>query len=490
MNKLKLTAISIALLLIGNINMCSMRPEGSSVSTTIDNIYLLIERGEYTEATESIQALIEAGQVNDTEKQDLLFQVERMDRIRKDFDQTREEVVEYLKGFYPELTDEDMTRWEQEKSLECKVIDGEKWYFARAGRNLFRIDKGMRELWKQLHPDAGLTSGSGAGLDLDKHNMEIIETAISEDKMFVHPKRLRIKQSIKVKPDMVPEGELLKCWIPYPRYIPNRQVDIKLIASWPEKHIIAPESALQRTIYFEAPAQQGEFTEFMVEYEMTSHGVYVNIDPEQVLPTPDDPELKPFLAERLPHIQFTDDLKRLSEELVGDETNPYRIAQKLFAWVDENTPWASAREYSTIQCIPQYALENGHGDCGIQTLQFMTLCRMNGIPTRWQSGWELQPPNDSMHDWGMIYFHPYGWVPMDATYGLRDSEDQRLRWFYLSGMDSYRIIYNDDFSQPFTPPKTHFRSETVDSQRGEVEWSEGNLYFDQWRWSHEWEVLE
>jgi hypothetical protein len=28
--------------------------------------------------------------------------------------------------------------------------------------------------------------------------------------------------------------------------------------------------------------------------------------------------------------------------------------------------------------------------------------------------------------------------------------------------------------------KQHFRSETVDSQRGEAEWDGGNLYFDQW----------
>ena len=38
---------------------------------------------------------------------------------------------------------------------------------------------------------------------------------------------------------------------------------------------------------------------------------------------------------------------------------------------------------------------------------------------------------------------------------------------------------NDDFSQPLVPAKRHFRSETVDSQRGEVEWRGGNLYCGQ-----------
>ncbi|UCH11818.1 MAG: hypothetical protein JSU61_04635 [Fidelibacterota bacterium] len=39
------------------------------------------------------------------------------------------------------------------------------------------------------------------------------------------------------------------------------------------------------------------------------------------------------------------------------------------------------------------------------------------------------------------------------------------------------------------PAKVHFRSETVDSQRGEVEWRGGNLYFDQWDWEFEWEEI-
>lgn len=41
-------------------------------------------------------------------------------------------------------------------------------------------------------------------------------------------------------------------------------------------------------------------------------------------------------------------------------------------------------------------------------------------------------------------------------------------------------MVNNDFGQPLIPPKRYPRSETVDFQRGEVEWDGGNLYFDQW----------
>ena len=201
-------------------------------------------------------------------------------------------------------------------------------------------------------------------------------------------------------------------------------------------------------------------------------------------------DYRQFDPAKLPEKITLTELKELSKKIVGDETNPYQVAQKLYEWVDMNIPWASAREYSTIRNIPVYCIKNMHGDCGIKALTFITLCRLNGIPARWQSGWYFKPPGEnSMHDWGMIYFEPYGWMPMDVDFGLRKTDDKKFKWFYLSGMDSYRLIFNDDISQPFWPEKQHVRSETVDSQRGEVEWNGGNLYFDQWSWNMKWELV-
>jgi len=482
--------IGLVVLTMGIIGMCSnqiMIEDSADMKKQIDQA---IRNGEYTAASEMIAQYMKEGSLSEQDRKAYAFERERLSRVRADFTAIPEDVLSYIKQYYPDVTGEDIERWETEKSLEFKIIDGEKRYFARAARNLFRINADMKNVWVAQHSEDEITSGSGAKLNLDVHNAQIIKAANDSQGMFVEPRRLRIKQSLEVLADEVPAGEMVKCWIPYPRHIEGRQENIDLIKTLPAQHHLASPDALQRTIYMEKPAIAGEPTTFSVEYEFTSHGVFQVIDADLVTPVKNEESLLPFLKEEAPHIVFTDDLKALSKEIVGGEKNPYRIAQLLFAWVDNNTPWASAREYSSIPCIPEYALENHHGDCGIQGLFFITLCRINGIPARWQSGWELQPPDDSMHDWGMIYFEPYGWVPMDVTYGLRKSSDPQLHWFYLSGMDSYRIIFNDDISQTFTPPKQHFRSETVDSQRGEVEWSGGNLYFDKWDWSFDWKVLD
>ena len=41
----------------------------------------------------------------------------------------------------------------------------------------------------------------------------------------------------------------------------------------------------------------------------------------------------------------------------------------------------------------------------------------------------------------------------------------------------------------FEPAKKHFRSDNVDSQRGEAEWRGGNLYFDQFDYDFEWNLV-
>jgi hypothetical protein len=78
---------------------------------------------------------------------------------------------------------------------------------------------------------------------------------------------------------------------------------------------------------------------------------------------------------------------------------------------------------------------------------------------------------------------------VDVSFGLRKSDDPRVRWFYFGNLDSYRLVVNDDFSQPLYPLKIYPRSETVDFQRGEVEWEGGNLYFDQWDYDYKVEYL-
>ncbi len=451
-----------------------------------DSIQVLISQGEFTRAQNVMRAEIaNHPDMPALKRLALEFEIERLDRIRKDFTRTSDDIIQYVRKYVPDVSVRDLEKWEQQKSLEFKIIDGEKKYFKWAAPNLFRIDKKLKQikLEKDGTPEPGI-------YDRMADVRKIIRTAKSTGKKFVNPVRARITYTVTVNPDVVPAGEVIRCWLPFPREIPPRQKDIKLISTVPDRYIIAPNDYLQRTIYFEQKAKPGKPTKFQIVFEFTNHAVYNPIDPNNVVPVQQVSDLQPFLAERPPHIVFSDDLRQLSRKIVGDEKNPYRIAQKIFRYISENIPWASAREYSTISNISDYVYRNHHCDCGMHSIFFITLCRMNGIPARWQSGWTTKPGDSGMHDWGEIYFEPYGWLPVDADIGLLDSDKEEERWFFLGSMDAYRLIVNDDFSQPLYPAKIHFRSETVDFQRGELEWRGGNLYFDQWDWEYQVEYVE
>ena len=457
--------------------------------TASEDYNILIKNGEFKEAAIVINNKLNSNNdLTDEDKIDLQCELEKMERIRKDFTKSSKEVISYINKYIPDITTADISSLEESMALEYKMIDGEKRYFNDAAPNLFKIDKRAKAIKKNIEKE-NIEKNGIRKFPLNEHISDIIEAHKNQDSSNVLPVMFKIKQSVSVDENVIPDGEVIRCWIPFPRDIEDRQVDIEIISTNPEVYILSDNSSLQRTIYFEKIAQDNTTTTFTVEYKYTSYGIYIPINPQEVRVLPKNRELLPYLSETPPHIVFTEDLQELSRTIVADEANPYIIARKIFEWVDQNVPWASAREYSTIPSIPVYASENRHCDCGIQTLLFMALCRINGIPARWQSGWEFQPPRDSMHDWCQIYIEPYGWIPVDVTYGLRDSNNNDIRWFYLSGIDSYRLIFNDDHANDFYPAKIYFRSDTVDSQRGEVEWRGGNIYFDKRSWTLDWEII-
>lgn len=445
-----------------------------------------IDQGEFIKAQELMRDELANNMNMDAQQRlDITFQIERFDRIKKDFTRTKQYILDYIKQYVPDVKEKDLLKWEQEKSLEYRIIDGEKKYFKWAGANLFRINKKLKAIKK-----AKDKPGPPPVYDRLEDVKEIIKQAKESGNKYVKPAYVRVTYTLTVNENVVPESKIIRCWSPFPREIPNRQTDVKLISCDPKGYIIAPnENNLQRSIYFEKPAIKGEETKFLVIFEFKNYAVFQVINPKLVKPVKVTPELKPFLAERAPHIIFTDDLKALSKKIVGEEKNPYFIARKIFKYINDNIPWASAREYSTIANVSDYVYQNHHCDCGMHAIFFMTMCRLNGIPTRWQSGWTTKPGGGGMHDWDEIYFEPYGWLPVDSDVGLVNSKNEQEKWFFLGGMDAYRLIVNEDYSRQLYPAKIHFRSETIDFQRGEVEWEGGNLYFDLWEWDYKVELL-
>src|SRR6185312_3690425 len=365
-------------LMLPGVTAMAATPVAAETGTPLGKIVALIDAGQFQAAETDIGAALNGAAVSTDRRRALQFQRERMRRIDLDFSLDADQIKTRVREQIPDMSDAEFAAWDAHGLFEHMLIDGRLRYFKRAPSNLFRLSAEAAARRKLPTPfdDAPMET-------LNRHHRDIRDAALATHRSSVLPRRVRITQSLTVDADSVPAGQTVRAWIPYPRPLPGQQEDIRYVDSEPAAHRIAPASAMQRTVYFEKVAQAGQPTKFSVTYELTLYAQYHAIDADKVMPETITPALAPYVAERPPHVVFSEPMRVFSRQIVGDETNPYRIAQKLFAAVDQ-IPWAGAREYSTLSNISDYTLHAGHGDCGEQTLLLITLLRMNGIPARWQ----------------------------------------------------------------------------------------------------------
>lgn len=398
-------------------------------------------------------------------------------RIPLDFSLTENEVMDKLRQNLGEKFDSGKIKEMEKKGwLEYRIIDGEKKYFNRAASNLILISR-----FRQNRADRDTAIARDPYMVFRRaHNSKII-AGDRKSPSPAQPVQMEVIYTITLAPDAVPDGETVRCWLPYPKENSPRQKDVYLLGVSNEDFILAPDSCVHRSVYMENKAEKGKPVVFRISYSYTSSGQYFN--PDNLKPEPYDKSsalFKKYTAEQLPQICFTSKIKHIADSITGNETDPFRIVHSIYRWINNTVPWAGALEYSIMENIPEYVLNNHRGDCGMQTFLLMSMLRYKGIPVKWQSGWMMPPDNKNLHDWCEVYYEGIGWVPVDISFGLNFSADRYLDEFYISGIDSYRLIVNDGISGDFYPSKKFMRSEPFDFQRGELEWKGGNIYFDKW----------
>jgi transglutaminase-like putative cysteine protease len=458
---------------------CIARPDAGAEAGRLEL------QGQFKQAASVLSAALKDSSLVPGERQKLEFELDRLKRIEQDFPLTKEALFKGLKDSVKNLTAEEYEQWLKEGRFDYRDIDGTRYYMGDSVRNLYMRYPDLEA--RRLHPKDSTR--------LQQAHMESIHAikgaALAGKTPYVLPKRFHITMSVTAKADAAPAGQTIRTWIPIPREYPFQGEFALTATSVPVKNLDDAQSPI-RSVYMEMQAQAGKPTEFKIEYDYTARGVWFDPKPEEVKPLdPSDPAVREFTHEG-PHVVFTPELRQLSQQIVGSETNPYWKAKKCYDWISEHILYSYAIEYSTIRNISDYCRSKGYGDCGQEALLFIALCRLNGIPARWQSGWNTFPGDKSNHDWSEIYLPPYGWMPVDPYMGLwtthyanalTPAQKRELRDFYFGGLDQYRMIANSDHTQALRPAKHTMRSDDVDFQRGELECGDKNLYFDQFSYS-------
>ena len=457
-------------------------PAAHAESPSLEQAGALEAKGDFNGAAGVLTQALALASLAQPERKEIGFELDRLERVRKDYPFTKDELFAALKKSVRDVTEVEFERWVAEGRFDSRNIDGERRFMGSSVSNLYFRYPELNS--RRVEPKDPAQFEQTVLIA----TREIANAAYTEQKPYVLPKRFRVTMTVTAASNATPAGEIIRAWLPIPRRYPF-QKDFKLRqTSSRVKHLEAETSSI-RSVFLEQQATKNKPTEFKIEYDYTAYGVRIEVAPEKVRGCdPNVPALLPFLREA-PHVVFTPEMRALSQQIVGGETNAYLKARKFYQWITGNIRYSYALEYSTIRNLGEYCRAHGYGDCGQEALLFITLCRLNGIPARWQSGWFTFPGGKTIHDWVEIYLPPYGWMPVDPYMGiwamryvhsLSDDEKREVRDFYFGGLDQWRMAANSDHSQALTPPKQSLRSDTVDFQRGELERGTNNIYFDQY----------
>ncbi len=324
------------------------------------------------------------------------------------------------------------------------------------------------------------------GYDAKPERLAYVDSVLSyyrgkNSKGLAH--KVKFRFSIDVPYDKSLEGDSIRVWMPVPLEgeLCDRQEDVEILSTVPADYVLSGDRSVHNTISFVLPAPaEGDTAHFEYVGSYVCKGKFVSaadVD-KNIKPYDKSADLyKRYTAMEAPHVVRLDSLARA---IVGDETNPHRQSELVADYIMQY-PWAGAREYSTIKCIPEYVLRERHGDCGQVSLLYISLMRSLGVPARWESGWMIHPGEKNYHDWAEVYFEGVGWVPVDVSFGrYGNTSDADARTFYSHGMDAHRFATNKGVCGDLYPAKRFVRSETVDFQAGEVECSRGNLFYPGW----------
>lgn len=380
------------------------------------------------------------------------------------FDKAR--AVAEVMAHVPDFTEAEFDQIEAEGGIDFLFVQGEKRYFKHLYPMLMEWDRGF------IARSGGTPSSARPVVD------EAIAEMKREGKLS---RRIHMRHELRVNDDAFVPGQTYRVHLPVPK--PCAQQSNILIHAQPSG-LVSGEDSPQRSVYYERRMDQNE--PFVVEYAYDSAVRYVDLmngkAPDGPLYPNEAPPCADDLSEIAPHLVFTPYLRALAREVRGELNDPLRIARAAYDFVTTRVTYSYLRDYLLVDNVAEYVALNLKGDCGAQTLLFMALLRLNGVPARWQSGCNARLDSVGNHDWGQFYVEPYGWLLCDVSAGggaKHAGSDERWNFFF-GNLDPMRMVANSEYMGALEPTRVHLRNDPYDNQSGECETAERGLLMEEY----------
>jgi len=478
--------------------------------TAID---LLVKSGDFKGAEKAIQRRLSLDCPPLLRKR-LEHELMSMKLIRRDFTVTGEMLFEELSSHIKGLTRIDVARFDENDSMLWHMVDGEKRYHKRAVKTILKehavdeerevIDKAISHMKAAGKSEVVITLEASLTLDEKvierafesrgieddgirhlhlpiprcEHFTKMLEMQVfTKGEIHIskpnHPQRTvyakankgqkhHIKYTFKNDMDYLPVHELSE-------FLEAGNQKLEMLSSWPK--VLKDEYPF---LTAEMLTQGEESSE--AGNEMTQNDPKLS---RQGQTMKRDVGASYYLSECPPHILFTPLLREIADQIVDFSDDALLKARKIYDYITMNLKYTFMSSYRALINIPEFGALNLKGDCGVQALLFITLCRIAGVPATFASGLMSPPGNGvGMHDWAAFYTPELGWRFVDTSYGESAYKHGLMnKWkFYFGNLDPYRAMHNFDFQVPFEHPKKYLRDDPYDNQVGEAETNAFGLY--------------
>jgi transglutaminase-like putative cysteine protease len=122
-------------------------------------------------------------------------------------------------------------------------------------------------------------------------------------------------------------------------------------------------------------------------------------------------------------------IKEAAQSAIGNETNCYWIARKLFNYIIEKLYYERVGGWNVAPTV----LKRGNGSCSEYSFVYIALCRAAGLPARYAGAVTIRgddaSTDDVFHRWVEVYLPNYGWVPIDPSGGDNSSPAGQAAYF-------------------------------------------------------------
>lgn len=418
------------------------------------DVQRLFEAGDFSRMERVIAARLADPRTPETLKKRLTFQLAIAREIPVAYPLTRSALLAQLQAAVRDFLPEELEALRDDGTLDWRYVEGEVHFKDNCVNNLLKT---RPEFASRAVNQAAVAASLAESAELDG--------MITRMKRKGHARtRFVVRETMTVESTRLLPSETLHIHLPLP-VVSAQVISAQLLSTSHTPNCIADAQEPHRTVYFELPYQPGMTVSAEFAYEIDAP--YIQADPAAVSNIQPDFET----GEEAPHIVFTPYIRALTREIVGTERNPLLKARRIYDFITTQAVYRFMPPYLTVTNIPEYFLTGLRGDCGVQALAFITLCRCAGIPAKWQAGLYTTPRSAGNHDWAMFYIAPYGWLYADCSFGgsaFRAGNEER-RNFYFGNLEPWRLPLCVGFQQTFTPPRRFLRRDPYDNQNGEIE---------------------